>query len=218
MKQLLFLLVFVFIGSTTFAQVNEGLRTMPKGKNNAMSIMLKKTNKKEVEKAWGKYIDDYKGKTKFDKKKGLTFTDNAEIEDMSDNTVDIYAQVVAQGADTELVVWYDLGGAYLASGEHAKGYGKANAMLIEFAEQVSTAAVEELLAEEEEKLKKLEKDKDDLAKDKEGYENEIKKCEEKIAEAKKDISENESAQDAKDGEIDAQQKVINDIKTRLKKI
>lgn len=217
MKQLL-LLVFVLVCGTTFAQVNEGLRTMPKGKNNAVSIMLKKTNKKEVEKAWNKYIGDYKGKTKLNKKTNITFTDNAEIKEMSDNTVDVYAQVVEQGADTELVVWYNLGGAYVSSSEHAQAYGKANAMLIEFAGQVSTAAIEELLAEEEDKLKKLEKDQEDLKKDKKGYENEIQKCEEKIAEAKKDISENESAQSAKEEEIGKQQKVVDDIKARLKKM
>ena len=217
MKQLL-LFVLMLICGTGFAQVNEGLRVMPKGKNNAMSIALKKTTKKDVEKKWEKYISDYKGKTKLDKKSGIIFSDNAEIEGMSDNTIDVYAQVVASGADTELVVWYNLGGAYLSSSEHPEGYGKANAMLVEFAGQVSTAAVEELLAEEEDKLKKLQKEKEDLEKEKKGLESDIKKYEEKIAEAKKSISENESAQGSKKDEVATQQKVIDEIKTRLKKI
>lgn len=215
-----YLMLFVFLlgFGTIFSQVNEGLRTMPKGKKNAISIILKKTTKKDVEKQWEKYVSDFKGKTKFDKKSGIIFADNATIEEMSENTVDVYAQILAVGADTELVTWFNLGGAYLSSEAHPEAYGKANSMLVEFAEQVSTASIEELLAAEEDKMKKLQKEQEELEKDKKGLEGNIVKYEEKIAEAKRSITENESAQRKQQEAIEGQQKVISEIKARLKKI
>ncbi len=218
-KVTLVLLMMAFGVMAVFAQeVKEGSAAMKSGNNNAFAIELKQTAKKDVEKSWTKFIKNYKGKAKFDKKSDFVFADDSEIKDMSSNTVDVYANVKQTGANTILTVWFDLGGAFLNSEMHGDKVPVAKEMLLNFAGTVSTAALEEEIKEEEKKLKDLQGDQKKLVKDKEGYEKEIEKCEQKIVEAKNSIAQNLEDQKSKETEIQSQMKVVNELLERLKKI
>lgn len=209
-------MVFCFVG--LFAQIQEGASSMSKGTENAFSLELRSTNKKDVEKAWEKYIKKFKGKTKYDKKAEECFSDNAELENMSTNTVDVYSKVTPAGENTILTVWFDLGGAFLSSEMHGDKVNAAKNMMNEFALSVSVAQVEEELKEQQKLLKDLEKDQKGLEKDKSNLEDDIKKFEQKIAEAKEAIKQNLEAQKGKQVEIDAQKKVVQAVEDTLKKL
>jgi len=214
------ILVFVlsFISFSAFAQVKEEARLLNGEEKNAFSIVLPKTEKKEVEKAWAKFIKEYKGKTKLDKKTGVTFSDDTAIKGMSDNTVDVSAQVMENGGNTELVVWYNLGGAYLNSEMHAEETIVGKDLLTNFTLTVSTAAIEELLAAEEANLKELTKEQEKLEKEKKDYESEIKKYEEKIKEAREHILKNAQDQTTQKEKVAQQQHVVDEVKAKLKKV
>lgn len=217
-KVTLFLAFMIFSIAATFAQVEEGAASMSKGSENAFSLELRSTNQKDVEKAWEKYIKGFKGKVKKDKKSGEIFSDDSRINDMSTNTVDIYATVAPSGENTTLTVWFDLGGAFLNSSMHSDKVSIAKKMLNDFSMSVSTAQVEEQLKEQEKVLKGMEKDQKGLEKDKSNLENDIKKFEQKIAEAKEAITKNLEEQKNKKVEIESQKKVVSEIKTTLKKM
>lgn len=214
---LLFFSMFLFV-AMTFAQVKEGAASMSKGSNNAFSLELRNTQEKEVQKEWEKFLKGYKGKVKFDKKKGETFADDSEIEEMSSNTVDVYSTLRQNGENTVLTVWFDLGGAFLNSSMHGEKVPVAKKMLNEFALSVSRASVEEDLKEQEKVLKDMEKDLKKLEKDKENLENDIKKYEEKIAQAKEDIKQNLEDQKNKAVEIKEQEVKVKEIEQVLKKL
>ncbi len=218
MRKLVLLFAILALVFSLSAQVKEAPMNMVKGKENAFSILLKQTNKKEVEKAWTKYIKEFDGKTKRNKKTGFIFSDNAEIEKMSSNTVDVYATITPSGADTDLTVWFDLGGAYLSSEMHGDKATVAKSILDEFALSVSKAAVEEELKEEQKALKKLNADLSDLKKDKDGFESDIEKYKKKIAEAEANIKQNIKEQGDKEASIKEQEEVVEKVKDKLKKL
>ena len=192
---------------------------MSQGKNNALTILLKRTDKKEIEKNLEKFLKkNYDGKTKRNKKSGEIFSDNSKIDKMSSNTVDIYAIVDEAGEDTQLTVWFDLGGAYLSSAIHTDRFPAGEKVLNDFALTVSKAQVEEELKSQKKSLGKLEGDLKDLEKDEKKLHKDIKEWEEKIAKAKKEIEEKQLAQKNKVKEIETQKQVVKDVETTLKKL
>lgn len=218
MRKLILLFAAIALAISLNAQVQEASMRMVKGQENAFTILLQQTNKKDVQKAWTKYIKGFDGKTKRQKKTGVIFSDNAEIEKMSSNTVDVYATVVPSGSDTNLTVWFDLGGAFLSSDTHGDKASVAEAMLNKFALSVSKASVEEELKEEEKTLKKINGDLSDLVKDKKAYESDIEKYKQKIAEAEAKIEQNVKDQASKEEEVKVQENVVDKVKDKLKKL
>jgi len=213
---LLALLAFAY---SSYAQVTETSRSMSQGKNNALTVLLKQTNKKEIEKRLEKFLKkNYDGKTKRNKKSGEIFSDNSKIEKMSSNAVDIYAVVDKQGDDTQLTVWFDLGGAYLSSDMHVDRYPAGEKILSDFALTVEKANVEEELKSQKKSLGKLEGNLKDLEKDEKKLHKNIKEWEEKIAKAKNEIEEKQTAQKNKAKEIETQKQVVKEVETKLKKL
>lgn len=222
-----FLLVF---SSSLFAQielkVQEGTRSTSEGAANALILQLPNTSYKQVNKLWGKYIKDYKGKTKYDRKTNEYFTDDAEVKDMSNNTVDITAKVNDKGEQgTELVVWFNLGVTYLSATEYPERYAIGEKIVRDFGLLVSADLIEEQLKIEEKKLVDYNEELKKLAQKKTAEDNNIKKQKENIAKAEESIktSENVIAENAKEQDVQKttikeQEVLIEDIKRKLKTI
>ena len=205
--------------------IREETRPMSKGSYNALVMDLPGTNVKQVEKAWKDYIGTYKGKTSYDKKSSETFTDDAIIKDMSDNTVDIHAKVSETTNGTQLHVWFNLGVTFLSSKDFPKQYPAGEKIVQQFATTVSTDLLESELKEQEKLLKNLEDDLKKLEKDKASEEKEIKsqqeaikKAQEAISKAQTNIETNQKSQGEKKAEIEAQRKAVEKVKDDLKKI
>lgn len=215
MKRFVLLLITAIFANLSFAQVSEVTYAMSQGSQNTLTIEIPGASKKDVEKTWQKFMKDYKGKTKKDKKAKLIFSDNAKIGDMSSNTVDVYAKVEEKGDNSQLYVAFDLGGAFLSSGSHPDKFDAGDKMLNAFALHVKRNQVKDELKGEEKSLGKLEGDLKNLVKKKGNLEDDIKKYEEKIIQAKKDIEQNIEDQKNKQTEIEGQQKVVGEVKQRL---
>jgi len=219
MKKILTLIALFAFAISSYAQVSETSRSMSQGKNNALTISLKKSDKKSIEKRLEKFLKkNYDGKTKRNKKSGEIFSDNSKIEKMSSNAVDIYAVVDDAGDDTQLTVWFDLGGAFLSSSIHADRYPAGKKILTDFALTIEKSNVEDNLKSQKKSLGKLEGNLKDLEKDEKKLHKNIKEWEEKIAKAKKEIEEKKSAQKNKTKEIETQKRVVKEVETKLKKL
>lgn len=206
-------------------EVVEETRSMSKGSYNALVLKLTGTTEKEVLKEWSRFVKDYGGKTKYDKKGGEYFTDNATVKEMSDNTIDIYMKVTPSGEDLILSAWFNLGVTYLSSNEHPDRYPAAEEMMKTFSLNVSAAMIEADLKLKEQELKDLEKEQKDLEKDKANrekdiasYEETIRKMETNIDTAKTDIEENEKQQGEQKKKIDEKRIEIEEIKRLLNKV
>jgi len=216
MKLLTAFLLSIFCLPVIYGQqIMEASKPMSQGDNNAIVVTLPDTEEKVVAKEWGDFIKEYKGKLRKIKKSSEIFADDAKIEAMSSNTVDVYALVSQRGDNTELTAWFDLGGAYLNSETHPDKWGVAQAMMNDFSARVSKTYVANMLQEEEKKLKGLEGDVKSLEKDKEQALKEIEKCEKKIEEAKAAIEEAENKKEQAMKDVEAQKMVVKEVKKKL---
>jgi len=230
MKNLIVLtLILVFSGLTSYAQddlsnysfnpeLNEMNRLMSKGQKNSFSVVIDGLSKKDIEKSWGKYIKNHDTKSKWDKKKKEYFADNAKINEISDNTIDIYAQLNEAGDRVELTVWMDLGGSFLSTEDHPQIVKEGEAFILKFATNMEKKRVDNFRKREEDKLGDLQGDLKDLQKDKGKLEKSIEDYEKKIEEARKKIETNVSNQSTKEEEIKVQEayvEKVKEIKTQL---
>lgn len=229
MKQLGVLVLFLAMTTMLWGQefnISEENRSMSKGSYNALVIDLPGTSAKKIMKSWTKFIGNYKGKTKYSKKVGEAFTDNAILKDMSENAVDIYAKLEDMGEEgTRLAVWFNLGVTYLSSSEYAERYPAGEEVLKAFAATVSVDLIAARLKEKLKELKdvqgdlkKLEKTKSGYDRDVENYQATIKKAEEGIAETDENIDKNLEEQGEVKTDISDREKEIEEIEKRLKKV
>lgn len=220
MKRAGILIISIFICKIAFSQleikVNESNESFEAGTNNALVVNIFEADAKEVEKEWKKLMKDYKAKVSSKKE---VFADDATIKNISENTIDIYAYTKpGKDNDLQLVVGFDLGGAFLSSSLHPDKYTAAKKIVYNFAVNVTKEAIEGQQKEQEKVLKTMEKEKEDLIKAKEDLHKAIEDYKEKIAQAEKDIETNVKDQEEKVKEIETQQKVIEDIIAKVKAV
>jgi len=210
-----FLLSFISFTIVFGQGIMEASKLMSQGDNNALTVKLPDTEVKVVEKEWESFIKGYKAKLRKIKKSSEIFADDAKLEGISSNTVDVYALVSERGDDTELSVWFDMGGAYLNSESHPDQYVKAKGMLNDFLGRVSKTYIANLLNEEQKKLKGMEGDLKAIEKSTENSKKDIEKFKEKIAEAEANI---EKCKVDKKGALDAieqQKEAVKKVKMQL---
>jgi hypothetical protein len=197
--------------------IEENLQTMSAGTHNALSMAIPNAEEKKVEQVWKQFSKDFKTRTQRDRKSGLYVSDDAKLQNISNNTVDLYAQFERGGSGTLATFWFDLGGAYLASETHEAAYESAQQLLKDFANAVKKSMAEDDLKAQEKALKELTKELDHLAKDKEQYEKKIEEANELIREMENSIQQNEKDQIAKQEQIDAQEKVVTMAQDKVRK-
>jgi len=205
---------FQFVASE--ADVMESSKIMSQGTNNGLTIELVDTEEKTAEKTWKKFMKDYNGKPKYDRKTNEHFSDDAEIPNLSTNTVDVYAIFDETGSTTTATFWFDLGGAYLNSDTHAAAFTAAEEMLRNYIQDVNLLHAEDALKEQENMLKDLEKDLEKLEKENEDFHEEIEEAKKLIAEMEKNIELNLEEQAAKQKEIETQENIVNAAKKNVK--
>lgn len=233
MKLLLqFILLVLIAYSDSFAQTSfefkvlEENRSMTKGNANALIINLPNTSYKKVSKLWSKYLKNFRGKIKYNRKVNEYFSDNAEIKDMSENTVDITSKVYDNGAEgTSIAIWFNLGVTYLSSKEFPERYVLGEKVLKDFSLLVSADMIAAQLKEEEKKLESMKETLKDLEKQQTNSEDNIakqkeiiKKAEESIVQSNKDIEESIAAQTQEKLHIKDQEKLIETIQRKLKSV
>jgi len=196
-------------GVAEMPTIEETEKTMSKGTNAAFFIMIDGTSKSDLEKEWKDFTKDFKAKAKQDRKSKEWLADDAKITSISDNAVDIYADIRYESKEnSSIYVWFDLGGAFVSSETHVEAAKEAENILQKFVVQVYKHQAEDVLKSEEKTLSGLEKDLKKLEKDNRDYHKKIEKAKELIAEMEKNIENNEEDQKKKGVEIDTQKQVV----------
>ena len=216
------LLVFAILFSFCWvsnAQIDEESKSMSLGVRNSLVLNLPNSKADFVDKLWKKYIKTYGGKTKKARGGNEIFTDDAEIVALGGaNTIDIYARSEDQGNGVNLVMWVDLGGAFLASETHPDRFTEGEKFLMRFALFVAKENTTLELEEEEKQFKRLETGLKRLERDNERYHREIEQAKEAIRKAEANIETNIQEQDQANQQIEVQQGIIEEVKKRLKEL
>ncbi len=165
-----------------------------------------------------KVISDWKRlmKKKHDAKVEVTgmetFADNAEIESVSDNTMDVYSKVVmTTNGYLEFKVAVNLGGAYLTRAGHPSKHAAMSVFVGQFALKQTQEGITIAIEKEEDVLKDLQKEKTKFNKNIESAKKKITGYEKDIAEQKEVIKTNEQSIVTQDKKIEEQSKLIAEL-------
>lgn len=219
MKKIIILLIVAGLSQLSVAQkirVHESRENIGGGSHNALVVPMYGVDAKTVEKAWKSKMKDLGAKVSSEK--GGLFGDNAVIKEMGDNTVDMHARVDDKKDEIDLVVGFDLGGAYLNSSEHADKYKVAEKIMHDFAVKMTTDAIDEQMKTQQKALDKLNGQEKDLVKENNNLNNQITEYQGKIKKDQDAIEKNKNDQAEKQKAIAQQQQVVNDIAKKAKAV
>ena len=220
-KQILTIAFFAFMSvafnsnaQQTFV-VNEIYAYMSKGQNTGFEIPLQDAKPEDTINSFKKFISKYKGKFVSPSKKSPEgFIDNALIKEVSANTVDMYFTSQATEYGSKLIVFVDLGGAFLGSQNQAMGFGAMQNILKEFARQQAVTVSEEQVKVEEKALKVLESDLKKLNDEKADYIKDIEKAKALIAQREQDLVNNATNQGTKTQQIEIQKTILQTVRDK----
>ncbi len=214
----IFLLVLATAALTLPALAGDGVKVKVESKNEKINggshpclvVTIYDATPSDIESEWKSTMKGYDAKVSG---KDEIFADNALIKAISENTCDVYAYTEKiSDTETKFVVGFLLGETWIDS--KSTSYNAAEKIVKDFAiEQskdgiaVKRKAAEKLLDDQKDDQSDLEKKNKDLHDDIADYNEKIKKAE-------ADIKSNEDEQTKKKAEIDAQQKVVDDLKSR----
>jgi hypothetical protein len=220
MKKIFTLALAISIGISAYAQkikIKESKENIGGGNNNALVVTIYGVDPSDAEKEFKSIMKEYGGKSST--KDGI-FVDNATIKSMGNNTIDVYARALGSKGDKEItfVVAFDLGGAFLNSSDHKDQYKTAEKLVKDFAVKVMKESINDELKDAEKVKEKIESDQALLVKGKKSLEEDIVDYKTKIAKAEQDITKNIADQQKKKTELEAQQKIVDEINTRLKAV
>ncbi|MCB9033579.1 MAG: hypothetical protein H6553_07065 [Chitinophagales bacterium] len=212
----LFFLVVAFSISNAQSQfvVNEIRQTMSKGTQNGFEVPLTGTSVDDAKSGFEKWAKGYKAKVTSSKKSSEIFVDNALFKTVSSNTVDMYATVVPDGNGSKVLVFVDLGGAFISSAAYPQQYAAMEGELRKFAQEQAVNLIEDQLKTEEKNLKTLESDLSKLQKDKENSIKDIEQAKALIIQREQEIQQNDADQLAKQQQINLQQQIVDTIKMK----
>lgn len=222
MKKIITIAFAVSIGISATAQkikIKESRESIGGASNNALVVTLYEVSPSEAEDAFRSFMKQYDGKRS--SKDGGIFVDNAAIKEIGgNNTVDIYGKAQGKKDDPEItfVVAFDMGGAFLNSGDHKDQYKAAEKIVKDFAVKATKDAIEDKLKAAQKIQSGFEDDQKSLEKDQKNLSSDIEDYKAKIKKAEDDIVKNKAAQDKKKGEIEAQKKVVGEIDKKLKAV
>ena len=183
LKSILFLVVLV--STRILAQdkpitieVRESNKELGGAMHNALLVTIYEAEKNDIEKAWKNKMKKYDAKVSSKKE---IFADNAVINELGNNTIDLYAAIQEDGDKKHtLMVAIDLGGAYLSSTTHSSQYTAMKNILYGFAVNLTKEAIAGQAKAAEKVLAGLENDQKDLIKSKENLQEDIADYKQKI--------------------------------------
>jgi len=191
------------------------------GRHEAFVTTIYHSNESEVKKQWKVLLKKYNPEKV--KGGGEIIADNATISSISSNSIDIYATAKESGGEVELVVAFDLGGAFV-DGAHS-GAKTAEDIVYDFAVKLTTAGIEaevkeaeKVLAAKEKEVDKLVKANDRLHQNIERWNAQIESATESIKQAESDLEANEKEQDNAKKVVEEQQKAVQAVADKLNEV
>lgn len=212
-------LMFLLPMTTLLAQnIQENERTMSQGSKPGFSMNVDDLDAKETERLWIEYLKDSKAKTKKDRKTNEVVADDASIPAISTSLIDIYATFTERNKQTEIIVWVDLGGAFLARRQNPDKIDAFEQWLSEFGRRTRVRKIEVEQEAEELVFKDQKKEFDKLIKEEERLKKEIADAEQRINQAKKELEVNNANQNNRRQEMERQQMKIQEIEAKKKRV
>lgn len=217
MKKLVFLFVLATLALPAFAdgvkiKVEEKSEKINGGTHNCLVVTIYDATPDEIEKEWKSKMKGYDAKVSG---KDEIFADNALIKDISENTCDVYARTEKiSDTETKFIVGFLMGETWLSSSTNKTSFNAAEKIVKDFAVKMTKDAVADKRKAAEKALGNVKDDQSDLEKKNKDLHEDIDDYNAKIKKAEDDIKANEDEQVKKKAEIEAQQKIVDELKAR----
>ena len=207
------------IGQAQVIKVNEGTKMMREGSFNAFSTELENIKNSDAVSAWKDFMQEYKAKTKNDKKQNLLISENVQIPSLGRNPIDVYASLSGDkaGSSTSVSIWFDTGSGYVNSIDMEEQATAATKIVEEYATSVLKKAALENEAKEEKILDDLKSELKKLANKDDNLRKDIDKAKENIQKWEKELAQNEDDQDKKRKEVKKQAIILDEATDAAKK-
>lgn len=155
---------------------------------NVLSVMIYEADESSILKSWKRLMKDADAKVK--NSGNEVFADDAKLNDISNNTVDVYASVKNEDKGFRFSAAFDLGGSFLSESQHSSGFKIAKKMIYNFAIETTKEAFEQKIKRKESDIRNLESKHSNLERDHEHLVRDIENYKEKIDKAEKEKVEN----------------------------
>lgn len=182
---------------------------MSQGKQPGITVFIANATKDNIEDAIKEVTKSFKGKEAKIRKSDEFYLDNATIEQISANTIDMH-QIITKGDNGyNYTAFFNLGGLFLDNAYDAQKFDYATSIVKNIATKASFYGMDEVIDSENKVLETLEGDKKDMVKNTEKLEKSIEKAKSSIKDSEKEIQENIKLMESKSEDIEKQrQKII----------
>jgi len=218
LRNLLLSIIFIVFTIPTMAQkleVTETNSKFDKTSRPALMVEIPYADQKTVEKEWKKLMKNY-NPDKFKSRKEM-FADNATIDRLSENTVDVYAKADEKKDIVTLFVAVDLGGAFLSSSDGDK-IQVMKGIVRDFAINLVKEVYDDKIKEQEKNVSNIEKEFKSAEDNKKHLEKEIKSYKEKIEDNELEVEKLSKTIEDQSKKLKEEQKVLDEIKKEAAKI
>ena len=192
--------------------VQESKDKMSMGVQPCLKVYIPEVAKEDVERDLAKYMKSYSSKG--DAKKTETFFDNAQIKAFGNNLVDIYTITEQKAGGVELKVFFDLGGAFLSSGNHPEQFKAAEDIVRRFAREEAVAGVGLQIVAAQKTLDLKMKEFDNLVRQDTALSRKIRESQAIIDQAVIDQQAIRQSQDTKKTDLEMQQELLQGLKAK----
>jgi hypothetical protein len=193
------IIMFLFI-LQAFGQkpeISNAVEMMILGERPCYRLKITESEEKSVEKLWETYVrETFGSKLKSQKGAKEMLAEECKLKSVSDKPFNLYASTGQAGKETVVVVWIDLGSAFLTPEYDRKASESVVSLLNEFSYVVKRYYADEQIKMDENSLKQAERVLEKLVSQNEDLIQDIKNYEEKIETAKKELEKNAGEQES----------------------
>jgi hypothetical protein len=214
-----FLLIQVQLVSAQKPEIKTSSQLMVLGDRPCYILNIANSDSRIVEKLWESYAKETFGsKLKSQKGSKEMFAEECKYKSISSNSFAIYSAIKSVGKETSLIVWFDLGTAFLSPEYDRKASENAESMLGEFLFVIERHYADEKIETEENSVKEAERTLEKLVNQGIDFQNDIKNYEEKIVKAKQELERNGSDQESAKLILEKSKEKLNEAKMQKDKI
>jgi len=200
-------------------EISNAVEMMILGERPCYRLKISESEEKSVEKLWETYVrETFGSKLKSQKGAKEMLAEECKLKSVSDKPFNLYASTSEAGKETLVVVWIDLGSAFLTPEYDRKASEYINTLLAEFSYVVKRYYADEQIKMDENSLKQAERVLEKLVNQNEDLVKDIKNYEEKIETAKKELEKNAGEQESAKSVIEKSREKLTESQNLKEKI
>lgn len=184
---------------------------MTQGMQPGVEVFIPGANEDQVEDAIKENTKKFKGKDRKIKKSDERFIDDAEIEQLSTNAIDIHYLIKEESNGSKLQLFFNMGVTFLSKDLDNNKYEFMSNLSAQIAMDATRLNYDELIKEQEKVL-------DDFMDDKKDAEKDIEKARKDIEDAKKEITNKEKEIKDLERKVADHEKAISSQQSKLKEL